>query len=385
MQNQIYAAHLRRATALPKALLPIAASLVLGIAIPTHNAAAKDPLTAPLVLVDSGSFFVGGQQELSPAISGNPKGPAGFGYSNSDVITVDQMYVQFEVPKATKGNIPIVMIHGCCLTAKSWEDTPDGRMGWYEYFVRRNHAVYLPDQSGRARSGFDATSINQVAVGAEPASTLPDIFTFGRDSAWDLFRFGPSYPTAWADSQFPLEALGEFAKQVIPDENATLPNPNPTYANLAQTAVLAGGAVVIGHSESGFFPEEAALTDSSGIRGVISIEGGCPTLNQGQAETLSTIPALFIFGDHLAGSVISGKLWMANLDNCMKAAAAINAAGGNAQVVQLPDIGLKGNSHMLMMDRNNIQIADYILSWIKRNVNQKAGPRLVGKNRNSTD
>ncbi len=76
---------------------------------------------------------------------------------------------------------------------------------------------------------------------------------------------------------------------------------------------------------------------------------------------------------------------MANLDNCMKAAAAINAAGGNAQVVQLPDIGLKGNSHMLMMDRNNIQIADYILSWIKRNVNQKAGPRLVGKNRNSTD
>jgi hypothetical protein len=351
----------------------------------TQGAVAKTDLTAPLVLQDSGSFFVGGQLEQSAAISTNPKGPAGFGYSNSDTISVDQMYVQFEVPKGTKGNIPVVMIHGCCLTAKSWEDTPDGRMGWYEYFVRNHHAVYLPDQSGRARSGFDATSINEVALGVNPPSTIPAIFTFGRDSAWDLFRFGPSYPTAWPDSQFPLEALAEFAKQVIPDLNATLPTPNPTYKNLAQTAILAGGAVVMGHSESGFFPEEAALTDSSGIRGVISIEGGCPKLNAGQVETLSTIPALFIFGDHLAGSVISGPLWTANLDGCKKAVKAINAAGGNATLVELPSLGMHGNSHMLMMDRNNLQIADFILGWIQKNVNQSHGKPLVGKNRNRVD
>ena len=83
-------------------------------------AVAQSPSTGPLVLKDSGSFFVGGQLELSPAISTNPNGPAGFGYPNADYITVDQMYVQFQVPRNTAGNIPLVMIHGCCLTAKSW-------------------------------------------------------------------------------------------------------------------------------------------------------------------------------------------------------------------------------------------------------------------------
>ena len=206
-------------------------------------------LTGPLVLKDQGSFFVGGVLEQTNAMTGTPGGV--LGYSNTDGIKVDQMYVQFEVPKGSAHSIPVVMIHGCCLTAKSWEDTPDGRMGWYEYFVRNHHAVYAPDQSSRARSGFDATSINRVVLGLKPASTLPDIITFGRQSAWDLFRFGPTYPTPWPDEQFPVEALSDFGNQVIPNLNSTLPTPNPTYENLAQLAILAGGAVVMGHSEIG--------------------------------------------------------------------------------------------------------------------------------------
>ncbi len=360
----------------------LSAAVFVALGTGAETAAGQSNPATPLILKDSGSFFVGGQLEDSPAISTNPKGPAGFGYSNNDYITVDQMYVQFEVPRGTAGKIPIVMIHGCCLTAKSWEDTPDGRMGWYEYFVRQHHAVYLPDQSGRARSGFDATSINEVALGNQPPSTLPAIFTFGRNSAWDLFRFGPRYPDVWPDEQFPVEAINEFSKQVIPDLNATLPTPNPSYANLAQIAVLAGGAVVVGHSESGFFPEQAALTNSSAIRGMISIEGGCPKLNQGQVSTLAKIPVLFIFGDHLEGSDISAPLWAANVKDCKIVTKQINAAGGNAQFWHLPELGLHGNSHMLMMDRNNLQIADLILAWIQKNVDQTHGQPLVGKNRN---
>ena len=45
------------------------------------------------------------------------------------------------------------MLHGATLTGKSWETTPDGRMGWDEYFVRKGHPVYVPDQVGRGRSG----------------------------------------------------------------------------------------------------------------------------------------------------------------------------------------------------------------------------------------
>ena len=349
------------------------------------QAGAQDAMTSPLVLKDGGSFFVGGKLQQTDAVSGSPQGPGGFGYSNTDVITVDQMYVQFQVPVKPADSIPIVMIHGCCLSAKSWEETPDGRMGWYEYFVRRHHAVYLPDQSSRARSGFDATAVNEVALGLKPVGTLPRLFTFGRNSAWDLFRFGPRYPEVWPDQQFPMEALEEFSKQVIPDANPTLPDPNPTFANLARTAVLAGGAVVIGHSESGFFPEQAMLADASGVRGMVSIEGRCPVLSDAQVAVLSKAPVLFIFGDHIDGSDVSKALWTKNVSDCTRVTAQINAAGGKAELWELPKLGLHGNSHMLMMDRNNLRIADMILEWIAKNVDQKHSPALIGRHRNDPD
>jgi hypothetical protein len=34
----------------------------------------------------------------------------------------------------------------------------------------------------------------------------------------------------------------------------------------------------------------------------------------------------------------------------------------------LPALGIRGNSHMLMQDRNNLQLADLILRWIDRHV-----------------
>lgn len=340
-------------------------------------------LSAPLVLVDQGSFFVGGVLKKTDAMTGTPGGF--IGYSNTDDIKVDQMYVQFQVPKGSAHKIPFVMIHGCCLTAKTWEDTPDGRIGWYEYFVRKGHAVYLPDQSSRARSGFDATNINEVRLGLKPASTLPNILIFGREAAWDLFRFGPTYPTLWNDGQFPAEALSDFMNQVVPDINATLPTPNPTYENLAQLAILAGGAVVMGHSESGFFPEQAALANSSGIKGIVTIETICPALDEAQIQALAKIPTLVIFGDHLSGSAISGSRWANNLTGCQTFVDRLKKVGGNAELVQLPQIGLYGNSHMLMQDRNNLKIADYILAWSEKNVRQQHGERMVGKNRKYSD
>jgi len=42
----------------------------------------------------------------------------------------------------------------------------------------------------------------------------------------------------------------------------------------------------------------------------------------------------------------------------------VQAAGGSVDVVNLPERGIKGNSHMLMMDKNNAQIADLIQAWL---------------------
>ena len=226
---------------------------------------------APLVLERQGSFFVGGETKTIAAT-----GPG----TGGDV-TVNQMYVQFQIPPRGDQHVPVVMVHGCCLSSKTWETTPDGRIGWSEYFVRRNRAVYLADQVSRARSGFDAAVFADVKAGRVPPSQLPNVINATHQIAWSVFRFGPTFGQPFPDEQFPIEALDEFNKQVIPDLNALLPTPNPTWTNMAALGVRLHGAVLMGHSESGFFPEQAALIDPSGIKGLISIEMPCPTLTPG--------------------------------------------------------------------------------------------------------
>ena len=104
------------------------------------------PDPGPLTIARQGSFFVGGREVKSDTLSTLPA------YASSGTITVDQMYVRYQVPVGSLG-VPITLIHGCCLTGKTWETTPDGRMGWDEYFVRHSHPTYVIDQVWRGPLG----------------------------------------------------------------------------------------------------------------------------------------------------------------------------------------------------------------------------------------
>ena len=159
---------------------------------------------------------------------------------------------------------------------------------------------------------------------------------------------------------------------MIPDLNGLLPMPNPTWTNMAALAVKLKGAVLIGHSESGFFPEQAAIIDPSGVKGVVSIEMPCvTTLKPAEISTLAKIPTLVMFGDHL-GDVQGGpNIWPSAFDSCNMFVKQLNDAGGDAQMMSLPAMGIKGNSHMLMQDKNNAQLADLILGWIDKHVERK--------------
>jgi hypothetical protein len=312
-----------------------------------------------LVLASQGSFFVGGESKTLGAAD----------------ITVNQMYVQYQIPVKGDQHVPVVMVHGCCLSSKTWETTPDGRMGWSEYFVRKNRSVYLADQVSRARSGFDPTAINAVRSGSLPPSQLPNILMASHQTAWSVFRFGPAFNTAFPDGQFPVEAVEELYKQMIPDLNSVLPAPNPTWKNMAALAVRLHGAVLVGHSESGFFPEQAALIDSSGVKGIVSIEMPCPAMTAAQLSTLAKIPILVMFGDHL-GDVQGGPVsWAISFDGCQKFVQQMKDAGGDAEMMHLPKLGIRGNSHMLMQDKNNLQLADLILGWIDDHVEGKKSAR----------
>ncbi len=328
----------------------------------------------PLVIEDQGSFFVGGETKSLPAPppppAGAPPGRGG-GLGGGD-ITINQMYVQYQIPPNGNRHVPVVMVHGCCLSSKTWETTPDGRMGWNEYFVRKDRPVYLADQVSRARSGFDPSAFNAVRAGTVPPSQLPNVLDASHQAAWSIFRFGPTYGTPFADEQFPMESVEELYKQMIPDLNGTLPNPNPTWTNMAALAVKLKGAILLGHSESGFFPEQAALINPAGVRGIVSIEMPCvTTLTPAQLKTISKIPTLVMFGDHL-GDVQGGfNTWPGSFASCETFVKQVNDAGGDAEMMSLPKLGIKGNSHMLMQDKNNLQLADLILAWIDKHVEKK--------------
>ncbi len=168
-----------------------------------------------------------------------------------------------------------------------------------------------------------------------------------------------------------MEAFEEFGKQVIPDLNGELPAVNPTWTNLSGLAIKLKGAILLGHSESGFFPEQAALINPANIRAVITIETGCPALNSQQIASLAKIPTLVIFGDHLADVPSSPIKWQERFDSCQQFVEQVKAAGGDATMMHLPKYGQFGNSHMLMQDKNSNQVADLILKWIDEHVENK--------------
>lgn len=324
----------------------------------------------PLVLSQQGSFFVGGRtvyaensgwDELSALFNG--------AFEEGDVL-VDQMYVEFQKP-ADISHAPIVFMHGCCLSSKTWETTPDGRMGWFEYFTRKGFPTYMAEQTGRARSGFNGVLFNQVRDGSIKPKEQPRVLLGTKEFAWMIFRFGPKMGEAWPDQQFPMEKVDELYKQVIPDmiktqvpsllnEFVSPTTENPTVDNLADLAAELDGAILVGHSQSSGFPTQAVLKGKGGISGIIQLETGCfANLDEAQIAQLAQVPILVMVGDHFGEQ--PGP-------DCVKEMEQVNGAGGDMTFISLPDAGLKGNSHMFMQDRNNIEVADLIIKWIDEHV-----------------
>jgi pimeloyl-ACP methyl ester carboxylesterase len=355
------------------AILAIAAVSVVGTAAGVNAQALKEVRTGdtPLVLKAQGSFFVGGEKVEQTRGELGDFGPGGH-------ITVNQMYVRYMVPQGGEDHVPVVMVHGATLTGKSWETTPDGRMGWDEYFVRKGHPVYVPDQVGRGRSGFNQAVFNNVRTGSAPPATLPRWLRFSDEVVWPNFRFGTKPGAPYPDSQFPVAAVDELSKQGVPDVSfGGLPNPNPNLKALSDLATQVNGAVLMGHSQSGSFPLGAALLSPAVARGLVLVEpGGCPAqYTDEQIKTLARIPVLVVFGDYRdtstgMGEGRDGPFWQRSFESCQALIGRLKAAGGQAEMLSPGEIGVRGNSHMIMQDKNHLQIADHILKWIEARVSK---------------
>ena len=175
--------------------------LALDVAVVGQSQVQKKFMGGPVTIEDQGSFFIGGVTKVSEhaAVPFAPPGqpvPA----RTPQQITIGQMYVQFQIPARQAGaGWPVIMVHGSTHTGAALESTPDGREGWFPYFVRKGVATYVVDQSGRGRSGFDQSVLHEAeaklnAGDAKAAAEL--IPAFGRitdNGAWTAW-FGHLVP-----------------------------------------------------------------------------------------------------------------------------------------------------------------------------------------------
>ena len=347
---------------LSRVLFSVGVVLLAGSA--TSERASANSLGGPLNLADEGTFFVGGTSLVSANPGASPAGP-----SRPGTVTVNQMYVHYRIPAQRTNPMPIVLVHGGGLTGVSYETTPDGREGWATYLARKGYAVYVVDTPGRGRSGFNATAINQANAESSVAALPGNVLMVTAELAWPLFRFGPTSGTAFPDTQYPTEAFAAFGSQGVPFGEATLEGGAMATAPRALAALLdkIGPAVVVVHSLAGPFADALVEIRPRLVKAVVNIEGAqaiVPT--EAQIEAYRGIPVLELFGDHLDAPVFTGR---ARYEGRRAVVERINKQqGGRATLIRLPDVGMKGNSHMMMQDRNNLQVADFVLDWIGSNI-----------------
>jgi len=334
----------------------IACIATLAAAAAFNSSASAGSLGGPLELQDEGSFFIGGH----PVKSDRPSNAAAA--APGDIMTA-QMYVQYRIPR-TANMPPIVMVHGSGHTGATYETTPDTREGWATYFARKNFPVYVVDHAGRGRSGFDPTVINRSKTESNAALLPADIPLFTRERAWANFRLGPSYPTPFPGVQFPVDSFDQYVSQLVPNTETTLPGAGAnTVRDLGALLDRIGPAIVLVHSQSGGYGLDLVRQRDDKVRALVVIEGSCGPLSADDvSKHFKKVPFLTVLGDNTVGS--SGPNGDERRKLCNDSVEAIRAAGGMGRFIVLPDLGIKGNDHMMMMDKNNLQIADLIMAWL---------------------
>jgi pimeloyl-ACP methyl ester carboxylesterase len=313
---------------------------------------------APLVLAEQGSFFV--NPETIEA-----RYPSGTGTPAAGHISGKGMYVQYQIPQnRRRAAYPIVMVHGSSHTGKTYEDTPDGRMGWAEYFVRRGVPVYVVDHVGRARSGFDPAPTNQARL-EKNVATVPSFAVFTNENAWTTFRFGPAAFTPYPATKFPVHAREQYFAQIVPNTETSYPEGGRlTTAALAALLDRLGPAVILVHSQSGAYGLGAAIARPGLVKAVVSVEPRVCAVSDADVQAVFTrVPLLTMFGDFFGTDVGD---WPGRMAECIGTVDKIKAAKGTAENIHLPSAGIPGNSHMLMMDTNNQQLAGLIAAWLDR-------------------
>lgn len=330
-----------------------------------------------------------------------------------------QMYVEYQIPKNLRHPYPVVMIHGAGQTGTNFLSTPDDRPGWAQFFLANGYAVYVVDQTGRGRSVYTTELYGP---------TRPPFDVEGRIRNWSAQQEFKPFPNASLHTQWP--GTGQpgdpFFDQFYASQVQLMADGIKTqeYAQKAVSVLLdkIGPAILLTHSQSGTFGFLIADKRPDLVKGVITVEGGGtprgftavgpprwyedatpPAVTWGIASIPITYSPAVTDPNQLSfvqeSAPVPGKLvrcWvqatparqlpnLKRMPHLLVVGEASAASGTNHCVsryltqagventwVNLGDVGIHGNGHMMMLEKNHLEIAAFLASWLRDNVEKRA-------------
>jgi len=332
--------------------------VVLGAVAPliAHLAAhAEEPV---LRIAKQGSMEAGGRMiNCATNDGGDPKStrwPAGH-------VMVDNVYATYQYPAGLRHPHPILFNSGGGHTARVYDTTPDGREGWLTLFVREGFAVYGVDRPNTGRSGTDICRINAVKLGLAPTTQLPAINRYAAESSWVTFRWGPKYGEPYPNTQFPIEAADKYFPQTV----STYRDSQETLKSVAAFTALIDKVpepvILQTWSSSGLLGYLTAAERPDRVKAILAIETSVTAFDEippAGRQKLAAIPILIVIGDHAQDRVDASRKFQKEMA----------AIGGRVTVDVLPEAGIYGNGHTMMLEKNNKQIMHRIIAWLEGTV-----------------
>jgi pimeloyl-ACP methyl ester carboxylesterase len=311
------------------------------------------------------------------------------------VVDGSQLYVEFQKPEEQTQPYPVVLIHGGGGQSLDWMGTPDGRPGWRTLLLQRGYAVYLVDRPGHGRSPRHPGQYKDDPAG--PPALLPSVETLGR-----MFTSldNPAHSQWPGTGRRDDPALGQW----LASQSLLAVDPATDHAVMRQRGAelldLIGPAIVITSSAGG--PAGWLMADARPdlVRAVVALEpvgpsGPIPLAWGLAAGPLTYDPPAIGPGDlkltrvhpsdsgspmllqsepprrlpHLEDTpiaVVSAENSFANAMD-LGTVAFLRQAGCRAvEHVRLGALGVHGNGHLMMIERNNEEVLDVVTGWLDR-------------------
>jgi pimeloyl-ACP methyl ester carboxylesterase len=356
---------------------------------------------SPTVKPDKeGYFFVGGQWTTD----GEKK------------YVVGQMFVQYQLPVKQTHPYPIVMVHGTAQTGSNFLGTPDGRPGWASYFRDRGYRVYVVDQVGRGRSGqspeaygpymrLSGRDMESIYTGQENFNLFPQARLH---TQWPG---GPGVAGNASFDQFFASQVQSIASGVKTEELN-----DPALIALLEKI---GPAILLTHSQSGVFGWKVADERPDLVKGLVAVEPNGPPFydpdfkggdnwyaygaKPSRPWGITRVPLRFepplsdpnglnateqeaADGPGLVRCWLQGgqphqlprlknipiaivtaeASFRATLDHCTSQF--LTQAGVKNEHIELARLGVHGNGHMMMLEKNNLEVADVLNKWISAHI-----------------